>query len=55
MFIQIYVNLKLIENLNILAAYGQSGHGTLKLTACRKNKWIEWTHFLHAGENSGKL
>ena len=33
---------------------GQSGHGTLELTVSQE--WIdEWTDFLHAGANLGKL
>ena len=33
---------------------GQPGHRTLKFTLCLK--WIdEWTDFLYAGANSGKL
>ena len=32
---------------------GQTGHGTLKLYL--KNELMEWTKFLHAGGNSGKL
>ena len=35
--------------------FGQSGHRTLKLTVYLRNEKMEWTDFLHAGANSGKL